>query len=93
MSRRDVISMIERIERIADMIPSSSRPEQEALAGQAMGTFYAAKSQLENSGISLKNDDIYNILDSLNPNNASEFSGGLHVVSGYLRALADQLPY
>jgi hypothetical protein len=94
-----VDSMISRLERIADAVPSArSEAELRSLGSQAMGTALAIKEELDRYGISTDSAAMRRSLEELDRyygNNMSEMRRRVHIalqqIAGYYRALLSNL--
>jgi len=92
-------SMITRLERIADAVPSArSEAELRSLGSQASGTALAIKEELERYGISTDSQAMRRSLKDLDNyygNDMSELRRRVHIglqqIAGYYRALAPNL--
>ena len=92
-------SMISRLERIADAVPSvGSEAELRSLGSQAMGTAVAIKEELERYGISTNSQTLRSSLEHLNDyygSDMSEMRRRVHIalqqIAGYYRARASDI--
>jgi len=92
MSRESVLSMIDRVERIADMLPECSEREINSLGGQVIGTLQAIVSELKRNGIPTSNEIISEMGDEFaRTQNVNDAVFALHTAAGYLRGLAQKL--
>lgn len=97
MSSSTVLSLISRLERIADTVPTAmSEDELRSLGSQAMGTAMAIKEELESLGISTQSSRMYDLTKSYDygsslPVLRRNVQIVLHQVAGYYRGLAERL--
>ena len=92
-------SMITRLERIADAVPSArSEAELRSLGSQSMGTALAIKEEFKRYGISTDSQALRRSLEDLDNyygNDMSEMRRRVHIglqqIAGYYRALASNL--
>ena len=90
MSKSRVLSQIDRLERIADMLEDTDENDLNSLAGQAMGAIYAIGDEFSSAGISVKSQ----YLSDLGPQMQSSVQDAvyaLHAAAGYFRGKAEQL--
>ena len=99
MSKSTILSMIARIERIADTAPRArSEEELRSLGSQAMGTAIAIKEEFEEHGISTESGCMRHLLEEFDSRYECDLSElrrilqiALHQVAGYYRGLAERL--
>lgn len=89
MSRASILSMVSRIERIADMLPGKSERELLSLGGQVMGTMRAIEREFAASGISVKNQGLSDLGGSWRDTSEAVFA--LHQAAAYFRGLAERI--
>jgi len=91
-SKYIILSVIARVERIADMLPDKSEREIISLCGQASGSLFFIKEELSKHGISIRNqelqdwgkvlehtDDVYHAVHTL------------HAAAAFLRGLSEKI--
>jgi hypothetical protein len=93
MSKQDILSMISRIERMADTMPGRSQSEITSLCGQIIGTLRAIREEFGTYGISTNNESMGNAAYGLGDStNVSDYMYIIHQAAGYFRGLANRMP-
>jgi len=92
VSKASILSMVGRIERIADMMPGHQMSEVESLVAQALGTAQAIEQELSRHGISIENDRLSKLFYKAERERSIDMASlAIHTAAGYFRGLAERL--
>ena len=92
MSRHSMLNTIERVERIADMLPGCSESELNSLGGQALGALSAVVNELKSQGMDTDNQMISRMADRLErSDDVYDAVFAFQAAAGFLRGLIEDV--